>query len=158
MKLFFRRCLTCRKRKTRCDGKKPLCTTCTDNGHECLGYADQGEGPPKREIKSEDVLGRENNDGEERSEERSEGHSNQPLFEGRRDRPRTYSNESPDLKMSDLRQHHYFEANAQSSGTRDTGQQKQLNPNYTDFRDIPAFSDEGTSAGKWQSEKIFGLN
>jgi hypothetical protein len=34
------RCRTCRKRKTRCDGKKPLCSTCTENGHECLGYAD----------------------------------------------------------------------------------------------------------------------
>ncbi|KAK3386550.1 fungal-specific transcription factor domain-containing protein [Podospora didyma] len=31
-------CLTCRKRKTRCAGEKPVCSTCTKNGHNCLGY------------------------------------------------------------------------------------------------------------------------
>lgn len=34
------RCLTCRKRKTRCDGEKPTCSTCGKNGHQCLGYPD----------------------------------------------------------------------------------------------------------------------
>ncbi|EPE07749.1 pathway-specific nitrogen regulator [Ophiostoma piceae UAMH 11346] len=33
-------CLTCRKRKTRCAGERPVCSTCTKNGHECLGYSD----------------------------------------------------------------------------------------------------------------------
>ncbi|KAK1751227.1 fungal-specific transcription factor domain-containing protein [Echria macrotheca] len=33
-------CLTCRKRKTRCAGEKPHCSTCTKNGHDCLGYTD----------------------------------------------------------------------------------------------------------------------
>ncbi|CAN8103687.1 unnamed protein product [Discula destructiva] len=33
-------CLTCRKRKTRCDGEKPACSTCEKNGHQCLGYPD----------------------------------------------------------------------------------------------------------------------
>ncbi|KAM0285820.1 hypothetical protein ACHAQH_001282 [Verticillium albo-atrum] len=33
-------CLTCRKRKTRCAGERPICSTCTKNGHECLGYTD----------------------------------------------------------------------------------------------------------------------
>lgn len=32
------RCLTCRRRKTRCAGERPLCSTCTKNGHRCLGY------------------------------------------------------------------------------------------------------------------------
>lgn len=36
-------CLTCRKRKTRCDGEKPTCTTCDRNGHLCLGYPEQSE-------------------------------------------------------------------------------------------------------------------
>ncbi|OLN86752.1 putative transcriptional regulatory protein C1327.01c-like protein 2 [Colletotrichum chlorophyti] len=31
-------CLTCRKRKTRCDGERPVCSTCSKNGHACLGY------------------------------------------------------------------------------------------------------------------------
>lgn len=33
-----RRCQTCRKRKIRCDGKRPQCSTCKENRHECLGY------------------------------------------------------------------------------------------------------------------------
>lgn len=35
------RCLTCRRRKTRCAGEKPQCSTCTKNGHECLGYPEE---------------------------------------------------------------------------------------------------------------------
>ncbi|KAI3541990.1 hypothetical protein CSPX01_07217, partial [Colletotrichum filicis] len=31
-------CLTCRKRKTRCAGERPSCSTCAKNGHTCLGY------------------------------------------------------------------------------------------------------------------------
>ncbi|KAM0458513.1 hypothetical protein ACHAPV_005905 [Trichoderma viride] len=31
-------CLTCRRRKTRCAGERPQCSTCTKNGHQCLGY------------------------------------------------------------------------------------------------------------------------
>ena len=34
-------CLTCRKRKTRCSGERPVCKTCTDNGHTCVGYVDK---------------------------------------------------------------------------------------------------------------------
>jgi hypothetical protein len=37
-------CRTCRKRKTRCDGGRPLCSTCGDNKIQCLGYADLDEG------------------------------------------------------------------------------------------------------------------
>lgn len=33
-------CLTCRKRKTRCAGEHPTCSTCDKNGHPCLGYSD----------------------------------------------------------------------------------------------------------------------
>ncbi|ORY09819.1 fungal-specific transcription factor domain-domain-containing protein [Clohesyomyces aquaticus] len=31
-------CLTCRKKKTRCSGERPVCGTCTQNKHECAGY------------------------------------------------------------------------------------------------------------------------
>ncbi|PKS05565.1 hypothetical protein jhhlp_008083 [Lomentospora prolificans] len=33
-------CLTCRRRKTRCAGERPFCSTCTKNGHTCQGYSD----------------------------------------------------------------------------------------------------------------------
>ncbi|KAK0747490.1 fungal-specific transcription factor domain-containing protein [Apiosordaria backusii] len=36
-------CLTCRKRKTRCAGERPVCSTCAKNGHTCLGYNDLDE-------------------------------------------------------------------------------------------------------------------
>ncbi|QSZ35533.1 hypothetical protein DSL72_008403 [Monilinia vaccinii-corymbosi] len=39
-----RRRVNAAKRKTRCDGKRPLCSTCTDNGHECMGYAEGPDG------------------------------------------------------------------------------------------------------------------
>ncbi|KAM3548213.1 hypothetical protein ARSEF4850_009542 [Beauveria asiatica] len=36
-------CLTCRRRKTRCDGERPTCSTCSRNGHKCLGYPDENK-------------------------------------------------------------------------------------------------------------------
>jgi len=33
-------CRTCRKRKTRCSGEKPVCETCKQNRQECLGYTE----------------------------------------------------------------------------------------------------------------------
>ncbi|KAK4148878.1 fungal-specific transcription factor domain-containing protein [Chaetomidium leptoderma] len=47
-------CLTCRKRKTRCAGEKPDCSTCKKNGHVCLGYTDFVE--RRREDRREDGL------------------------------------------------------------------------------------------------------
>ncbi|KAK2595084.1 hypothetical protein QQS21_007215 [Conoideocrella luteorostrata] len=34
-------CLTCRRRKTRCAGERPVCSTCTKNGHQCQGYPEE---------------------------------------------------------------------------------------------------------------------
>ncbi|OTA57899.1 hypothetical protein K449DRAFT_335069 [Hypoxylon sp. EC38] len=42
-------CLTCRRRKTRCAGEHPTCSTCTKNGHVCLGYTDGIEKTSKKE-------------------------------------------------------------------------------------------------------------
>lgn len=68
MSLFCYRCRTCRKRKTRCDGKKPLCSTCLENGHECLGYVE--EGSAKKERKEGDSsFKRENNDDDDMNED-----------------------------------------------------------------------------------------
>ncbi|KAJ4288595.1 hypothetical protein N0V90_011832 [Kalmusia sp. IMI 367209] len=33
-------CLTCRRKKTRCSGERPVCGTCTQNKHQCAGYGD----------------------------------------------------------------------------------------------------------------------
>lgn len=43
------RCLTCRRRKTRCAGEHPTCSTCTKNGHVCLGYSDGLEKSSKKD-------------------------------------------------------------------------------------------------------------
>jgi hypothetical protein len=45
-------CLTCRKRKVRCSGERPLCSTCNDSGHVCAGYADRSQ--QKDDGKGED--------------------------------------------------------------------------------------------------------
>jgi hypothetical protein len=34
------RCRTCRKRKIRCSGEQPVCKTCLDYKHVCLGYSE----------------------------------------------------------------------------------------------------------------------
>lgn len=47
------RCLTCRKRKTRCDGEKPTCSTCEKNGLQCLGYPDQS--PEKAKLEPSNI-------------------------------------------------------------------------------------------------------
>ncbi|KLJ12090.1 hypothetical protein EMPG_12788 [Blastomyces silverae] len=36
-------CKTCRKRKIRCSGERPICKTCSDYGHNCLGYKDPAD-------------------------------------------------------------------------------------------------------------------
>lgn len=54
--------MTCRRRKTRCAGERPICSTCTKNGHQCLGYpedarkdgADLTE-PSKQPVDEEDA-------------------------------------------------------------------------------------------------------
>ncbi|KAF4964021.1 hypothetical protein FSARC_8019 [Fusarium sarcochroum] len=33
-------CLTCRRRKVRCDGKRPACSQCLNSGRSCEGYPD----------------------------------------------------------------------------------------------------------------------
>ncbi|KAF2715582.1 pathway-specific nitrogen regulator [Pleomassaria siparia CBS 279.74] len=46
-------CLTCRKKKTRCSGERPICGTCTQNKHECAGYgADTDNYSPTEASKS----------------------------------------------------------------------------------------------------------
>ncbi|KAF8606262.1 hypothetical protein BDV93DRAFT_521093 [Ceratobasidium sp. AG-I] len=47
-------CLTCKRRKKKCDETKPVCTRCTAGGFVCLGYEDSKSPPktsrPKKEL------------------------------------------------------------------------------------------------------------
>ncbi|KAI8629966.1 hypothetical protein F5Y19DRAFT_464264 [Xylariaceae sp. FL1651] len=47
---FYEGCLTCRKRKKKCDESKPECTNCVRGGFVCYGYPNQ-RGHPKLENK-----------------------------------------------------------------------------------------------------------
>ncbi|TQV94298.1 hypothetical protein V2A60_002666 [Cordyceps javanica] len=38
-----RRRINAARRKTRCDGERPTCSTCSKNGHKCLGYPDESK-------------------------------------------------------------------------------------------------------------------
>lgn len=67
-------CLTCRRRKTRCDGEKPLCSTCTKNGHECLGYPEETAASTHGKLRNDDYLDLVPEDDDDDSEEESETH------------------------------------------------------------------------------------
>lgn len=41
-------CMICRKRKLKCDGIKPSCSTCTRLGHSCAYDAVRRKSGPKR--------------------------------------------------------------------------------------------------------------
>lgn len=62
-------CLTCRRRKTRCAGERPLCSTCTKNRHECLGYPEDkketGDAADGRSASREGDTDGQNGDGSE---------------------------------------------------------------------------------------------
>lgn len=69
MLILVHRCLTCRRRKTRCAGERPLCSTCTKNGHECLGYPEDrrdGEEATTKHAEDQEV----ETDPDEETEER----------------------------------------------------------------------------------------
>ncbi|KAK0128364.1 hypothetical protein ONS95_000336 [Cadophora gregata] len=141
-------CRTCRKRKTRCDGKRPLCSTCTDNGHECMGYAEGSEGNMKRERKESDNGSRRDNDDDDDEDEDADGTSarrenghRQRLSQG------NYQGASPDLKRGDTN------SKQQTYGSYDPSPQKRLDVrdggkgrgSFMDYRDSAVFSDEAQS-------------
>ncbi|KAF9887077.1 hypothetical protein FE257_010571 [Aspergillus nanangensis] len=45
-------CRTCRKRKIRCSGEQPVCKTCSDYNHVCLGYNDPPPVRPASDVAS----------------------------------------------------------------------------------------------------------
>ncbi|KAF2028884.1 pathway-specific nitrogen regulator [Setomelanomma holmii] len=44
-------CLTCRRKKTRCSGERPVCSTCVNNKHECAGYGDDNNTSEAKDTK-----------------------------------------------------------------------------------------------------------
>lgn len=162
---IINRCRTCRKRKTRCDGKRPLCSTCTDNGHDCMGYADAGAGEgamtPKREKRERDSngMGRHNmnedddNDDEERERERERHNENARTSDerSRRDMQRTFSvdDEGAQRRMTAQKteSNSYFPPSAAAPKERDAGTrqgEKAPRPNFQNYRESAVFSDEGS--------------
>ncbi|CAJ2512087.1 Uu.00g077120.m01.CDS01 [Anthostomella pinea] len=97
-------CLTCRKRKTRCAGEHPTCSTCTRNGHVCLGYSD-GTGLDKKRdpdgahgsthldpddedyLDDEPDLGRRHSKDQHHRNENNEHNGNKPFEAGRMSDP-----------------------------------------------------------------------
>lgn len=130
------RCRTCRKRKTRCDGKRPLCSTCTENGHECLGYADGGDA--KKEAKGADT----NRNGEDDNDDYEEDIKNSGSQVG--NRHDGFGNGSPELRRPEPQG--YFD--------NEPKPRKEIQDNKRDgnisfpgnYRDTAAFSDEEPSS------------
>ncbi len=141
------RCRTCRKRKTRCDGKRPLCSTCTENGHECLGYADVGEGT-KKERKDSDVGAKKEyieEDGEDEDDKQMNGAAEMrdPVS---RHLQRAYSNGSPDFRRTESKGQGYFDTKANASKGGDASERdKDQRQNFGEYRESAVFSEDGHS-------------
>ncbi|KAE8440919.1 hypothetical protein EG329_006316 [Mollisiaceae sp. DMI_Dod_QoI] len=141
-------CRTCRKRKTRCDGKRPLCSTCTENGHECLGYADAPEGGVKKERKAEDNSTRRNEDDDEGYEEDDKSVEGTMKIEpgtgpASRHLNRSSVNGSPELRRVESNGQSYFEAHApRRRNTTDGGKGTGA---FDKYRESAVFSDDGPS-------------
>lgn len=123
-------CRTCRKRKTRCDGKRPNCATCTENGHDCLGYADVGDG--RRDSKGTDAIRHGEDDTEDYEDEKpvttpSQTHNN----------PKSFSNGSPKLQRA--------HAASYSSNTSERARGAAGRNIRGEYRDVAVFSDEEPS-------------
>ncbi|KAB8345896.1 hypothetical protein FH972_022951 [Carpinus fangiana] len=69
-------CLTCRRRKKKCDETKPTCINCRKNGKECEGYPDpvpvskiKGGQKPKREMLTEEEVDAEDEEDDDDDDE-----------------------------------------------------------------------------------------
>ncbi|KAI9737597.1 MAG: hypothetical protein M1818_005601 [Claussenomyces sp. TS43310] len=117
-------CQTCRRRKIRCDGRKPICSTCTDNGHTCLGYPETGQSKPRYNTTEDHGSEDEQNDG---NHSQSTGAS-----QNARPRPRSYQDAIPaNITISN------------GPGEHVTGPSSTLDQNYDKS---PAFADDNRSS------------
>lgn len=148
--MHVNRCRTCRKRKTRCDGKRPLCSTCTDNGHECMGFPDGADVTLKRERKDDIALRRhiDDHDGEEDDER---------MFVGGIDRKQNgqghvkrcstgnHTMGSSRLRKEDPRTHNYMDNSSSNGSPPKTGNMSGGGRAKMEYRDTAVLPDEGRS-------------
>lgn len=145
-------CRTCRKRKTRCDGKRPLCSTCTENGHECLGYADGPETGPKKERKSEDNnTSRRNDDDDDGYEDEDKSIEGNTKIEpgtgagaGQRHPNRASVNGSPELRRVESNENYFGGREAHPPRRRNTADDGKSG-SFDKYRESAVFSDGGPS-------------
>ncbi|KAH8777964.1 fungal-specific transcription factor domain-containing protein, partial [Hyaloscypha sp. PMI_1271] len=140
-------CRTCRKRKTRCDGKKPLCSTCTENGHECLGYADVSEGTTKKERKDSDAGPKkehnEDDDWEDQDDKHMEG-ARRVSDHGKRPLQRQYSNGSPTFNRAESKDQSYFDSKPPKA--REVSErEKNQRPSFSEYRESAAYCEDARS-------------
>jgi hypothetical protein len=142
-------CRTCRKRKTRCDGKRPLCSTCTDNGHECMGYADGPEGlTMKKDTKSPEGNGGEYDEGQYTHMQSMRSNSRDTVQHQHQNRVRhdamMSSMPGMDTKLEDTGggQSHFDKHGPSSESVTAAGEGLK---GRMDYRDATVFSDEGPS-------------
>ncbi|KAJ5991878.1 hypothetical protein N7451_007602 [Penicillium sp. IBT 35674x] len=131
-------CLTCRRRKIRCSGEQPVCKTCTDYKHTCLGYgestahqrsqSDSSRMPPAPPLGSNDTNQR---------NERAESYSPEPApAVAQRPLSKPTPNKSPVSKQSDSKD---------ASLSRDTSARKESDSHAAG--DTPGSSRTSLSSG-----------
>ncbi|CZR56887.1 related to pathway-specific nitrogen regulator [Phialocephala subalpina] len=142
----YNSCRTCRKRKTRCDGKRPLCSTCTENGHDCLGYADGPETGPKKERKTDNEISRRNDDDDDvyDDEDKSvEGNTKiEPGTGSARHPNRGSVNGSPELRRVESNGSYFGGDAPRRRNTVDDGKGR---GSFDKYRESAVFSDDGPS-------------
>jgi hypothetical protein len=120
-----------------------------ENGHECLGYADVGEGSTKKERKYNDVSAKkehtEDDDGEDEDDKHMDG-IGEVRDPGSRHAPQAYSNGSPDLRRTESKGPSYFDTKANASKGREASErEKDQIQSFADYRESAVFSEDGHS-------------
>ncbi|TDZ31682.1 Nitrogen assimilation transcription factor nit-4 [Colletotrichum spinosum] len=133
-------CLTCRKRKTRCDGERPVCSTCTKNGHNCLGYNEVVEKKTGGATTTKDPHHDEDDEFEPdlHDEEHHNGKSNWKLpITGRRPSAEKVEPDTASRTSSEATAGHSpaFLRRASENSARDHGHRRPSHPRTTSFSD-----------------------
>jgi hypothetical protein len=132
-------CRTCRKRKTRCDGGRPLCSTCGDNKIYCLGYGEVGEGHTNKKERINSKLG-----GETHEELREKQKGGQASSFQRKLEDGGYKHRRTDSKLSSILEHGTTFRSEENPASTDSKCGNVVDFR-TDHRESAVYSDEGSS-------------
>jgi len=124
-----------------------LCSTCTENGHGCLGYAEGGELLQRREKRYVDGNTRRDNHEDDDVDDEEEKHIETGRSDDRSGNLQIkFSIETSEMRRIDAKQQ-IFNSNPRTPKERDASEGlKPTRPSFQDYRESAVYSDEGTSS------------